>query len=598
MPLPVLNISAYKFVPLDYLGRRRRELREFCQARRLKGTILLSDEGINLFVAGADDGIEELVTELESDERIGQLEVKRSRSADLPFRRMLVKIKREIISFGVDGIDPQNRPSPKIAATTLKSWLDEGRELTLLDVRNDYEIELGTFENATAIGVDHFRHFPDAVEKLPEQLKTKPMVMFCTGGIRCEKAGPMMEQAGFQEVYQLDGGILKYFEDCGGEHYRGDCFVFDQRVSVDSHLQETETTMCFACQATLSKADQESPKYDPPRSCPHCFRPAEVRMAELVAKRRKQIRAAATPLPGSIPYENRRPLNVPQRCDGFELFELLCTMHPHVKADDWKRWIGEGQFVRNEPNGDVTLQVDSIVRAGERIEHIESQTVEPDVNADIQIIYEDTMLVVVKKPAPIPMHPCGRFNRNTVSYLLDQVYAPQKLRIAHRLDANTTGVVVLSRTKNVAARVQPQFEKGQVKKHYVARVHGTPNEPSFECTEPIVPRSTQAGARRVGPEGQSAQTEFDLICTCDDGTSLVRARPITGRTNQIRIHLAHLGFPIVGDPLYRGPGEMGERQTLATQEHPLCLHAHRIRFRHPEDSREVEFEAPLPDWAV
>jgi RluA family pseudouridine synthase len=320
-------------------------------------------------------------------------------------------------------------------------------------------------------------------------------------------------------------------------------------------------------------------------------------MAELIAQRREKIQAVATPLPGSIPYENRRPLNVPQRCDGFKLLEMLCTMHPHVDTDDWKKWIGEGQFVRNEPAGDVSLLIDSIVRSGERIEHIESQTVEPDVNSNIQILHEDAMLVVVNKPAPIPMHPCGRFNRNTISYLLDQVYAPQKLRIAHRLDANTTGVVVLSRTKNVAARVQPQFEKGQVKKHYVARVVGTPRQDTFECTAAIVPRSAQAGARRVGADGQAAHTEFDLVASLVDGTSLVRARPITGRTNQIRIHLAHLGFPIVGDPLYRGEGVVGDRQTLDTRESPLCLHAHRIRFHHPEDGREVEFEAPLPTWA-
>ena len=594
--LPILNIAAYKFLALSDLGRRRRELREFCQARRLKGTILLSEEGINLFVAGPEAGVEELVAQLQADEEIGELEVKRSRSVDVPFRRMLVKIKREIISFGVAGVDPRKRPSPKISPQTLKAWLDEGRELTLLDVRNDYEIKLGTFSHALPIGVDHFRDFPDAVEAMPADLKSKPIVMFCTGGIRCEKAGPMMEQAGFEEVYQLNGGILQYFHDCGGAHYEGDCFVFDQRVSLDPQLQETDTTLCFACQRTLSKSDQASPKYDPPRSCPHCFAAPEELQAELLAQRRLQIQAVATPLPGSVAYENRRPLNVPQKHDGATLIDMLHAMHPHVKLDDWRRWIGEGQFVRNEREGDVVLGSESLVRSGERLEHIESETVEPDVNANIEVIYEDPMLVILNKPAPIPMHPCGRFNRNTISYLLDQVYAPQRLRIAHRLDANTTGVVVLSRTRNVASRVQPQFERGEVKKHYVARVIGRPSSAHFDCHAPIIPRSTQAGARRVGAEGQPATTEFDFVVNLDDGTSLVRARPITGRTNQIRIHLAHLGLPILGDPLYRGD-DMGDRQTLATCESPLCLHAHRIQFRHPEDDREVEFTAPLPAWA-
>ena len=591
-PLPVLNIAAYKFVPLDDLGRRRRELREFCIDRQLRGTILLSEEGINLFVAGDDDGIEALVDCLQSDSAIGSLDVKRSRSADIPFRRMLVKLKREIISFGVEGIDPVGKPSPKIPPSLLRTWLKDGRDVTLLDVRNDYEVDLGTFAGAKPIGIDHFRDFPAAVKELPADLKSKTIVMFCTGGIRCEKAGPMMEQAGFQDVVQLDGGILKYFEDCGGEHYDGECFVFDQRVAVDSCLRETDTTMCFACQATLSKADQESPQYVPPDSCPHCYRTPDVAMDELVAERAAQIQAATTPLPGSVPYENRRPVNVPQKCDGFEFLRMLETMHPHVTRNDWLTWIGNGSFVRDE----TPLHADSTVRSGERIEHIESETVEPDVNPEIGILYEDAMLVIVNKPAPLPMHPCGRFNRNTLGYILDQVYAPQRLRIAHRLDANTTGVVVLSRTRNVARRVQPQFEHGKVKKHYLARVHGTPEQREFECDAPIVPRSAQAGARRVGPEGQPSKTEFTLIRDCEDGTSLLECRPITGRTNQIRIHLSHLGFPIVGDPLYRGD-EMGERQTLDPDEQPLCLHAHRIQFEHPDDGHPVEFQAPAPTWA-
>lgn len=592
MSLPILNVAAYKFIPLDDLGRRRRELKEFCIARRLKGTILLSEEGINLFLAGSDEGVNELLELLQSDTVIGDLEIKRSRSVDIPFNRMLVKIKREIISFGVEGIDPIGKPSPKLPATELKSWLDEGRDLLLLDVRNDYEVDLGTFAGAKAIGVDHFRFFPGAVEQLPEELKDKTVVMFCTGGIRCEKAGPMMEQAGFKDVHQLDGGILKYFEDCGGEHYDGECFVFDQRVALDSGLQETDTTMCFACQATLSKADQESPQYVPPESCPHCYRPPEVHMVELAEKRHAQIAAAATPLPGSQPYENRRPVNVPSKCDRFRLIDMLETMHPHVDHDKWVKWIGRGEFVRD----DIPLTVDSIVRAGERVEHIESETVEPDVNADIQIIYEDSMLVIANKPAPLPMHPCGRFNRNTLGYILDKVYAPQRLRIAHRLDANTTGVVVLSRTRNVARIVQPQFEQGKVRKQYVARVHGVPEETEFVCDAPIVPRSSNAGSRHVGEGGQACRTEFELIRQCDDETSLLICRPITGRTNQIRIHLAHLGLPIVGDPLYRGE-ETGDRQTLDLGDQPLCLHAERIEFEHPEDRRAVSFVAPRPNWA-
>jgi predicted sulfurtransferase len=134
---------------------------------------------------------------------------------------MLVRIKKEIIAFGVEGVDPARRPSRKLSATQLKSWLDEGRPITLLDTRNDYEVRLGTFRGALTPPLTHFREFPKAVAALPPELKDQPVVMFCTGGIRCEKAGPFMEREGFRDVWQLDGGILKYFEEVGGAHYDG-----------------------------------------------------------------------------------------------------------------------------------------------------------------------------------------------------------------------------------------------------------------------------------------------------------------------------------------------------------------------------------------
>ena len=155
---------------------------------------------------------------------------------------MRVKIKREIIAFGIPGIDPARNPSRKLSPRTLRQWLDEGRSVTLLDTRNTYEIERGTFRGALPAGIRHFRDFPRAVERLPARLKNQPVVMFCTGGIRCEKAGPFMEREGFRDVFQLDGGILKYFEECGSAHYDGECFVFDERVGVDPTLRETGAT--------------------------------------------------------------------------------------------------------------------------------------------------------------------------------------------------------------------------------------------------------------------------------------------------------------------------------------------------------------------
>jgi predicted sulfurtransferase len=234
----ITNIAAYRFAELSDLKTQRKRLLDLCGKEGLKGTILLSPEGINLFVAGSEEGIEALIQALRVLPGLEDLSPKVSLSAQQPFSRMLVRIKKEIIAFGVDGINPARRTSPKLSAAALKRWIDEGRRFTLLDTRNDYEIKLGTFRGALPAGIDHFRDFPKAVAKLPESLKDEPVVMFCTGGIRCEKAGPYMESQGFRNIHQLDGGILKYFEECGGAHYDGECFVFDQRVGVDPALRE------------------------------------------------------------------------------------------------------------------------------------------------------------------------------------------------------------------------------------------------------------------------------------------------------------------------------------------------------------------------
>jgi len=267
----VLNLAAYKFTQLTALQPRRERLQALCRELELKGTILLSPEGINLFLAGQREALDTLLASLSSDPKIGNLEVKESISDHQPFNRMLVRLKKEIIAFGIKGIDPVAKPTPRIKARQLKQWLDQGRPCRLLDVRNDYEVRLGTFDKAVPIGVDHFRNFPQAVERLPDQWKHEPVITFCTGGIRCEKAGPYLEQAGFENVYQLEGGILKYFEECGQDHYSGDCFVFDKRTALDAELRETDTTLCYACQAPLTIEEQQSPQYVPSESCPYCF---------------------------------------------------------------------------------------------------------------------------------------------------------------------------------------------------------------------------------------------------------------------------------------------------------------------------------------
>ena len=267
----VLNVAAYKFTPLSKLAERREPLRSLCRELELKGTILLSPEGINLVVAGGGASIETLLGTLEQDPEIGKLQVKKSWSDYQPFNRMLVRLKKEIIAFGIEGIDPGKAPSPKLSPAELKAWLDAGRPCTLLDVRNEYEVRLGTFHSAVTLPINHFRNFPESVQELPAECKEQPVVMFCTGGIRCEKAGPYLEREGFEEIYQLEGGILKYFEDCGQQHYEGECFVFDKRTAVDANLQETATTLCYACQNPLNLEEQSSPHYVPGESCPYCY---------------------------------------------------------------------------------------------------------------------------------------------------------------------------------------------------------------------------------------------------------------------------------------------------------------------------------------
>jgi RluA family pseudouridine synthase len=590
----ILNIAAYKFVALGELRMLRARLLGLCRAWELKGTILLSPEGINLFVAGEGEKVELLLVELRSWPGLSDLQVKTSVTEHQPFRRMLVRVKKEIIAFGVEGIEPGRRTSPKLAARTLKQWLDEGRPVTLLDTRNDYEVKLGTFRNARAIGVDHFRNFPEAVRKLPVEMKEQPIVMFCTGGIRCEKAGPFMEREGFKTIYQLEGGILKYFEECGGAHYDGECFVFDQRVGLDPSLQETDATQCFRCQTPLSEAEQADERYVAGQSCPYCFKSPTEQMAVSIAARHEAMRRAMTPLPGSVPHDNFKPVNVPEECDGKTLLEALCAVVRHLPAAHWEAECARGLVL--DAKGEAA-SASRVVRAGERFRHKFPNVTEPEVNARVEILHEDEALIVLNKPAPLPMHEGGRFQRNTLQYILNAAYHPQKPRPAHRLDANTTGLVLVTRTRHFAGRLQPQFTRGQVEKIYLARVQGRPADDEFFCDAPIGAESVELGARDVDFEaGLTARTEFRVRRWNADGTALLEVRPLTGRTNQIRVHLWHLGFPICGDAVYLGDKKKGDTQTLAVSDPPLCLHAWKIKFVHPLSGERMEFEAGVPKY--
>ena len=235
----ILNIAAYRFVTLDDLPELQREMQTRCKALGLKGTVLLAEEGINLFLAGAEAGVESFLGTLRADARFAPIGVKRSWSAAQPFKRLLVKIKREIVTMGRPEIDPARAPAPRLAPQELKRWLDEGRNLVLLDTRNQFEVDMGTFENTLSLGLKSFSDFPRETHALAQQLGERTVVTFCTGGIRCEKAAPWLINQGFREVYQLDGGILNYFEQCGGAHFRGACFVFDERGALDPDLRQS-----------------------------------------------------------------------------------------------------------------------------------------------------------------------------------------------------------------------------------------------------------------------------------------------------------------------------------------------------------------------
>lgn len=582
----VTNFAGYRFVEMVGLKELRGELVELCRGVGLRGTILLSREGINLFVAGSEEAVGVLLGRLRVLPGLEDFEGKVSGSEEQPFRRMLVRIKKEIIAFGVEGVEPGRRTSPKLAARELKRWLDEGRKVTLLDTRNDYEVKLGTFAGAVVPDIKTFREFPRAVRELPVEMKEETVVMFCTGGIRCEKAGPFMEMEGFKNVYQLDGGILKYFEECGGEHYEGECFVFDQRVGVDPGLRETDTAVCFACQAPLDGEDQEDVRYVAGVSCPRCFRPEPERMAERISVAQGRLDGVCEVLPGSVARENRRPVNVSARYDRWELGDVLVDQFPQVSRKEWERRCEEGRFVSY---GGKVRGMGYVVRAGERVLQVFPAAVEPEVARGIRILWDDEAVVVVEKPAPLPMHACGRYHRNTLQYLLNEVYEPKYLRPVHRLDANTRGLVLFARTRRFCGMLQRQFLEGRVEKVYRVRVVGHPGWDEWVCEARISAEPSGPGGRVVDEEGLAARTDFTVKERCGDGTAWLEARLGSGRTNQIRVHLWELGFPVVGDPCYLPGGKMGEKQTLEVGDGRMELEAWKLGFVHPVSGVWMEF---------
>ncbi len=590
----ITNIACYRFAMLGDLKSLRSDLLKKCLDLGLKGTILLSPEGINCFLAGRDNAIQELLTLLRAIPGLADMEAKFSYSAKQPFRRIRVRIKKEIIPFGVPEITPQKRTSARISPNELKEYLDQGKEMVLLDVRNDFEIRVGTFKGALPIGVSNFRDFPKAAQQLSADLKDRPLVMFCTGGIRCEKAGPYLESQGFKDVLQLDGGILKYFEECGKAHFEGNCFVFDQRVGLDPALEESPETQCYACSTPLNEKDQQDDRYVPSVSCPYCYRSPEEVIKARVEKTQRRLDLTKDPLPGSKPYSSLRPLSIPGSFDrGYLIDALVSVLKPHSREHCLKE-LERGSFVDGDGQ---RLDPNRVVRGGERFYHSRPHETEPAVNPAIKVLYEDEAILIIDKPAPLPVHPGGRFNRNTLKYLLNQALAPIYLRPCHRLDANTTGLMVVAKNRHFAKLIQGEFEAGTVEKEYHAVLHGHPTEVQFRCTMPISDHSSDVGSRDVVAQGLDSETWFRVLKLQPAGTSLVKVRPLTGRTNQIRVHAWHLGFPILGDPLYLPDKKLGTVQTLRPTDHRMMLHASRLTFTHPVSRERVTFES-RPDFVI
>lgn len=233
-----LNLSAYKFVTLESttLPLLQHTLKENALDHEIKGTILLSTEGINLFLAGKPESLHLFIKCIQEIPAFSDIWFKFSESDFIPFKRMLVRIKKEIITMNRPEIEPEKATAPYLEPEQLKEWYAQHKDIVILDTRNNYEVDAGTFDQAIHCNIENFSDFPQAVEQLPDSLKTKPIITFCTGGIRCEKAAAYLLTQGFQNVWQLKGGVLNYFEQCGGAYFNGECFVFDDRSTVGSSV--------------------------------------------------------------------------------------------------------------------------------------------------------------------------------------------------------------------------------------------------------------------------------------------------------------------------------------------------------------------------
>lgn len=283
-------ITFYKFVQLENFEAMRQPLLELCQAQGIKGTILLAQEGINATVAGTDDGLNALMSQLKQNSRLADLTHKTSWAETQPFDRMKVKLKQEIVTLGQPEVSPTKKVGTYVEPQDWNQVIADP-EITVIDTRNDYEVSIGTFQGAKNPETDSFREFPDYAAEQLDPTKHKKVAMFCTGGIRCEKASSYLLEQGFEQVYHLKGGILKYLEEVPVEEslWQGECFVFDERVTVQHGLEPGNYVMCRGCGHPLSEEDTQSAHYEPGITCPNCYdklsEDQRIRFAERVKQR-------------------------------------------------------------------------------------------------------------------------------------------------------------------------------------------------------------------------------------------------------------------------------------------------------------------------
>jgi UPF0176 protein len=290
---PYVVCALYKFVTLENFEDLRQPLLSFMESKDIKGTLLLANEGINGTVSGSRVAIDELLAWLNADERINPVVHKESFDETQPFHRTKVKLKKEIVTMGVEGIDPRRTVGTYVKP---KDWnaLISDPDVVLVDTRNHYEIEIGTFKNAIDPKTESFREFPQYVKDNLDPAKHKKVAMFCTGGIRCEKSTAYLKEQGFDEVYHLEGGILKYLEEVPKEEtlWEGDCFVFDNRVSVNHDLQKGQYDQCYGCRMPITEEDKLSELYESGVSCPKCHGTHSEEQLARFKEREKQVNLA------------------------------------------------------------------------------------------------------------------------------------------------------------------------------------------------------------------------------------------------------------------------------------------------------------------